>query len=59
MILSRLLVPLEVPGADTANFAGFLLWTAWIVWFGALLLRGSFRARAVPSTPAPPQPLPA
>jgi hypothetical protein len=59
MILSGLLVPLEVPGADTANFAGFLLWTAWIVWFGVLLLRGSFRVRAVPSTPAPPQPLPA
>jgi hypothetical protein len=59
MILSGLLVPLGVPGAGSANFAGFLLWTAWIVWFGVLLLRGSFRARAVPVTPAPPQPLPA
>jgi hypothetical protein len=59
LILSGLLVPLGVPGADSANFAGFLLWTAWIVWFGVLLLRGSLRAPAMPSTPAPPQPLPA
>ncbi len=59
MILAGLLVPLGVPGADTANFAGFLLWTAWIVWFGVLLLRGSLRAPIVAPTPAPPQPLPA
>jgi hypothetical protein len=59
LILSGLLVPLGVPGADSVNFAGFLLWTAWIVWFGVLLLRGALRVRAVPAAPAPPQPLPA
>jgi hypothetical protein len=59
LILSGLLVPLGVPGAGSANFAGFLLWTAWIVWFGVLLLSGTLRVRAMPTTPAPPQPLPA
>ncbi|WP_433784727.1 DUF4386 family protein [Actinomycetospora sp. CA-101289] len=59
MILAGLLVPLGVPGADTTNFAGFLLWSAWIVWFGVLLLRGAFRAPAAPAPDPTAQPLPA
>jgi hypothetical protein len=59
MILSGLLVPWDVPGADSANFAGFLLWSAWIVWFGVLLLRGAFRASAAPAPGPTPRPLPA
>jgi hypothetical protein len=55
LILCGLLVPLGVSGADTANFAGFLLWSAWIVWFGVLVLRSAFRAPAASA----PQPLPA
>jgi len=59
LILAGLLVPLHVPGADATNFAGFLLWSAWIVWFGVMLLRGAFRATAAPSRGPAAQPLPA
>ena len=59
LILAGLLVPLGVPGADATNFAGFLLWSAWIVWFGVLLLRGAFRAPTAPAPGPTPQPLPA
>ena len=58
-ILAGLLVPFGVPGADLVNFVGYLLWSAWIVWFGVLLLRGSFRAPAAPAPATPTQPLPA
>jgi hypothetical protein len=59
MILAGLLVPFGVPGADTTNFAGFLLWSAWIVWFGVLSLRGAFRAPPAPAPGPTAQPLPA
>jgi hypothetical protein len=32
------LSPLELPVVDTANFAGYVLWTLWLVAFGVLLL---------------------
>jgi hypothetical protein len=38
LVLSGVLVPLGVPGADTANFAGYVLWSVWIVAFGLRLL---------------------
>ncbi len=38
LILAGVLVPLDVPGADQANFAGYVLWSVWIVVFGLLLL---------------------
>jgi hypothetical protein len=31
LIATGILTPLGVPGADLANFAGYLLWTAWLV----------------------------
>ena len=31
LIAAGVLVPLEVPGADLANFAGYLLWSAWLI----------------------------
>ncbi|MEO3857965.1 DUF4386 family protein [Acrocarpospora sp. B8E8] len=30
-ILSGLLIPLDVPGTDLANFLGYLAWSAWMV----------------------------
>jgi hypothetical protein len=57
MILTGLLVPLGVSGADTTNFVGFLLWSAWIVWFGVVLLRGGFRAAPTPAPGPTTQPL--
>lgn len=58
-ILAGLLVPLGVPGADLVNFAGYLVWSAWIVWFGVLLLRGALRPVATRAPATPTQALPA
>ena len=38
LVLVGVLSPLELPGIDTANFAGYVLWTLWLVAFGVLLL---------------------
>jgi hypothetical protein len=44
--------PLNLPGVDEANFAGYILWSVWLIAFGAILLvRGR---RAVPLTAAVP-----
>jgi hypothetical protein len=52
LVLAGLLVPLGVPGADMANFAGYVVWSAWCVALGARLLRtgrpGQPRDAAVP-----------
>ncbi len=39
LIASGVLSPLDLPGIDTANFAGYVLWSVWLVAFGILLLR--------------------
>ena len=39
LILSGVLSPLDLPVIDTANFAGYVLWSVWLVAFGVLLLR--------------------
>ena len=39
LILSGVLVPLGVPGTDTANLAGYVLWSVWLVVFAVLLFR--------------------
>lgn len=39
LILSGVLSPLDLPFIDTANFAGYVLWSVWLVAFGVVLLR--------------------
>ena len=39
MIASGVLTPLHVPGADLVNFAGYLLWSGWLVLVGVHALR--------------------
>ena len=39
LILAGVLSPLDLPVIDTANFAGYVLWSVWLVAFGVLLLR--------------------
>jgi hypothetical protein len=39
LILIGVLSPLELPVVDTANFAGYVLWSAWLVSLGVLILR--------------------
>ena len=39
LILAGVLSPLDLPVIDTANFAGYVLWSVWLVAFGVLLWR--------------------
>ncbi|MBL1087293.1 DUF4386 domain-containing protein [Streptomyces actinomycinicus] len=41
LILAGLLVPFGVPGADQANFAGYVLWSLWLILLGTGMLRAS------------------
>lgn len=47
-ILAGLLVPLDVPGTDLANFVGYLLWSAWMV---CLALTAGARPASTTVTP--------
>lgn len=40
LIFSGVLVSLDVPGADEANFIGYVLWSLWLVALATLLIRG-------------------
>ncbi|MGW6377632.1 DUF4386 family protein [Rhodococcus sp. NPDC055112] len=40
LIAAGMFAPLDLPGAALANFAGYLLWSAWLVTFAALLAFG-------------------
>jgi hypothetical protein len=50
-ILAGVLSPLDVPGVDALNFAGYVGWSAWLVAFAAVLVAGS-RSRAIDLSPA-------
>ncbi|MFL6025805.1 MAG: DUF4386 family protein [Friedmanniella sp.] len=50
LIATGLLSPLELPVVDQANFAGYVLWSLWLIAFGVLLLR---RAPAEPRQDVP------
>jgi hypothetical protein len=39
LILAGVLSPLDLPIIDTANFVGYVLWSAWLVAFAVLLVR--------------------
>jgi hypothetical protein len=39
MILAGVLSPLDLPVIDTANFAGYVLWSLWLIAFAVVLLR--------------------
>ena len=41
LIAVGVLVPLDVPGADFANFIGYILWSVWMLAFATLILRRS------------------
>jgi hypothetical protein len=38
LVLSGVLSPLELPLVDVANFLGYVLWSVWLLAFGAVLL---------------------
>ena len=39
LILAGVLSPLDLPGVDTANFTGYVLWSVWLLAFAVLLVR--------------------
>lgn len=39
LILLGVFVPIGLPGADAANFIGYVLWSVWFIVFGILLLQ--------------------
>ena len=39
LIALGVLVPLDVPGTDFANFVGYILWSIWMVVFAVLIWR--------------------
>jgi hypothetical protein len=47
LVACGLLVPLGVPGADQANFAGYVLWSLWLVGLAVALWRGSPSATVI------------
>ncbi|MBG0817613.1 hypothetical protein [Planomonospora sp. ID82291] len=52
LVASGLLVPFGVPGADQANFAGYVLWSLWLVGLAAALWRGTPSATVMPGAQA-------
>lgn len=48
LIATGILTPLHIPGTDLANFAGYLLWSAWLIALACTLHRTMVR-RAAPS----------
>ncbi|SEL23378.1 DUF4386 family protein [Rhodococcus maanshanensis] len=49
LIATGVFAPLDLPGAEQANFAGYLLWSAWLVAFAGLLAFGRRTADPVPA----------
>jgi hypothetical protein len=52
LIFAGVLSPLNLAAVDLANFIGYVLWSAWLVVFGILLLRRP-RTLAAATEPAP------
>ena len=38
LVVVGVLSPLDLPGIDTANFVGYVLWSVWLIAFGVLIL---------------------
>src|SRR3954447_13239410 len=52
LVLAGVLSPLDLPLVDTANFAGYVLWSVWLVTFAAVLVLRHRRRSTVPVSPA-------
>jgi hypothetical protein len=55
LVFAGVFSPLELSGADTANFFGYVLWSAWLVAFGVVVLvheRRTATSTASASAPA-------
>jgi hypothetical protein len=52
LILAGVLSPLQLPVIDLANFAGYILWSAWLVAFAVLILRRAGTGTSTSTEPA-------
>ena len=52
LVLAGVLSPLSLPVIDTANFLGYVLWSAWLIAFAVVILVHERRAAAAPTTPS-------
>jgi hypothetical protein len=52
LILAGVLSPLNLPGVDLANFAGYVLWSIWLVAFAVALVRTPTTAPVLSGTRA-------
>ncbi len=52
LVVAGVLSPLRLPLIDTANFVGYVLWSAWLVAFAVLVVRRPRTAGTSPTTPA-------
>ncbi len=48
LVLAGVLSPLGLPGIDTANFFGYVLWSVWLIAFGVVML--VHQRRTAPAT---------
>lgn len=53
LILVGVLSPLDLPVVDLANFAGYVLWSAWLLIFATVLLVRNRRRAATATEPSP------
>jgi hypothetical protein len=47
LILAGVVSPLNLPGIDLANFAGYVLWSGWLIAFALVLIRAPKTVRAM------------
>jgi len=53
LIAVGVFVPLDVPGADFANFVGYILWSVWMLALATLILRRPDRVDPAAHQPGP------
>jgi hypothetical protein len=49
LVFVGVLSPLELPGVDSANFVGYVLWSVWLIAFGVVILVHDRRAVTAPA----------
>lgn len=54
LVLVGVLSPLGLPGVDTANFAGYVLWSVWLIAFGIVILVHERRRAVSPASSSDP-----
>jgi Domain of unknown function (DUF4386) len=51
LVFAGVFSPLDLPGVDSANFIGYVMWSIWLISFGVVVLVRERRVAASTSTP--------